>query len=95
MDSVGFKSEMIFILILFLFFKNYNCDSTVLGGAQPYVIVHHYLFIFILWDMFHCVRNNVASKDLLLFCRKIFPDDQDMSVLVQHFSYCQVEHTSC
>ena len=70
MDSIGFESEMIFILVFFLFFKNCNYDSTLLGGAKPYVLVHHSLFIFILWDLFHFFEKNVSIKDLLSFRRK-------------------------
>ena len=95
MDYVGFESKMIFILIFFLFFKNCNYDSMVLGGEKPYVMVHQYLFIFVLWDLFHFFQNNISSKDHILFRRKSFLDDQDMSVLVQHFSWCHIECTGC
>ena len=95
MNSIGFKSKITFILIFFLFFKNCNYDSTILGGAQPYVLVHQYMLIFLLWDLFHCFHNNISSKNHLLFRRKIFLFDQDMFVLVKQFSRCRFEHNNC
>ena len=70
MDSVEFKYETIFIMIFFLFFKNCNYDSMVLREAQPYVLFHQYMIICLIWDLFHCVWNNVSSNDHLFFFKK-------------------------
>ena len=54
-ELVHYDTEIIFIMIFFILFKNSNYDSTVLGGVQPYVLVHQDLFIFVLCYLIHCV----------------------------------------
>ena len=70
-----------------------SCGTlTLFIKAQSYVMVHIFLSIFGLWDIFHCIHNVVSNKEYFLFHFKWFLFDWDMTIFEWCFSWCWDEH---